>query len=222
MLAERAQKYKAQLQRPEVFPTEDNWQYITENAMSEVADELYHKYLISWLTPENDRSDFHRIALDCFPAYLTAIDRDSALDAIYADVDTAPEAALTLIRDCSLFSAPDLANLLKKDSHIGFVAQCLKAFQPDYDDNDLHDMQALLQKMKSLPETGQISQERGLFSREDKYICPKGHSNSAKTQFCTTCGLNICGLTADEDACINLFATRIKTLASLLNPRTRR
>ena len=222
MLAERAAKYKVQLQRPEVYPTEENWQYMTENAMGEVAPELYHKYLVTWLTPENDRSEFHLLTLEYVPDYLAAIDRDTALDAVYDDVATAPEASLGLIRDCALFSAPDLLGLLKKDIDVRFVALCLKAYQPDYDVEDLNDMQALLRKMQSLPELGEISESRGIFSRNEKYTCPKGHTNSADKEFCDCCGLNIYGLNKEEAGCIQLFASRTKTLAALLNPRTRR
>lgn len=222
MLAERAEKYKVQLQRPEVFPTEENWQYITENAMSEVAPELYHKYLIAWLTPENDRSDFHQLTLEYFPEYLSVIDRDTALDTVYADVETAPEATLGLIRDCALFSAHDLSLLLDKGVDAGFIALCLKAYQPDYDADDLMDMQALLRKMQRLPEKGQIALPRGIFSRDEKYICPKGHTNPANAEFCSSCGLDIYGLNKEQAACIQLLASRTKTLGALLSPRTRR
>lgn len=217
IVAERADKYKRQLQRPEVFPTAENWRYITENAMAEIAPELYRKFLVSWLTPQKDRSDFNLLALDSFATYLCAIDRDAALDAVYADTATAPDATLRLITDCRLFDANELLNLLDHGADPGFVALCAEAYQPDYTAEDVQDMLQLLRYFRRMPTRGVIRESRGIFGHETRYICQNGHSGPVDTEFCAQCGLNIFGFTQTQAAAIDRLEKRIRLLSGLLN-----
>lgn len=217
IVAERAEKYKRQLQRPEVFPTADNWRYIIDNAMAEVAPELYRKFLMSWLTPVKDRSDFHLLALENFPRYITAIDRDAALDAVYADVDTSREATLHVITECRLFDAVELLNLIDADTDPGYVALCADAYQPDYSADDIQDMQQLLRYFRRIPACGTVREKSGIFGSEKRYICRNGHSNPADTPFCTQCGLNINGFTKTQATALDHLETRIRLLQRLMS-----
>lgn len=219
--AERAERYRAQLDRPDVFPSRQNWQYITECRMDQLADLLYRKYLVSWLTEQNLRTDFHNDALECFPQFLMAIDREAALQTVYSDIASAPAATVALVEQCRLFDAGHLLDILHDQTSGGdpvvFVADCMSAYQPGYTDTDLEDMRILLGAMRNLEPLGQLRESRSIFGRETRYICPNGHSNAADCQFCQTCGRNRFGLTVSQAQNIDNFAGRITLLQRLLS-----
>jgi hypothetical protein len=214
--AERAERYKRQLERPDIFPAAANWQYIIDNRMAVIGRELYRKYLVSWLTPPAERCDYHELALQRFADFLNAIDRDDAIDMVYSDITSAPEATKGLIADCRLFDAPKLYKILN-DGDVTFVVECLDTFQPEYDDTDLRNMQRLLLAIENLEPLGEMREGRSIFGREVKYICPEGHANSAQQEFCATCGLNIHGFNAEQAAFLRDFKSRTATLSRLLH-----
>ena len=216
LAGERAMRYMRQLERPEVFPSRANWEYIIENRMGVLAVPLYRKYLMAWLTPEGDRSDYHDLAIEMMPAYVRSIDRGEAVDAVYADVDTASDAALALIIDCQLFDAESIDALLDVAETVPFAADCLEAYQPEYTEADLARMRELLRRFKNLPAIGEVSESRSVFGREVRYICPEGHSNPSNQEFCAQCGENIQGLTEAQVAGIERFEQRVEVLGRLL------
>jgi hypothetical protein len=216
--AERAERYKRQLERPDVFPAASNWQYIIDNRMSLIGRELYRKYLVSWLTPSAERCDYHELALQRFSDYLNAIERKDAVEIVYSDITSAPEATKGLIADCRLFDAKKLYKILN-DGDIAFVVDCLDTFQPTYSADDLRNMQRLILAIDNLEPLGEVREARSIFGRETKYICPEGHTNSAQQEFCATCGLNINGFTGEQVAVIREFRSRTKTLSGLLQSK---
>lgn len=216
LAAERAEKYRRQLERPEVFPSAENWDYITENAMYILADVLMRKFVVSWMTPESQRSDYHDVALERFAEYLRVIPRECAVDAVYADIHTAPEAVLYLVHEARLFDARALLALLENAENAPFVCDCLDAFQPRYMPADLQAMQRLHRALLDLPDTGEIRESRSIFGREMRYVCANGHSNPADCQFCRTCQIDISGLTPDNVNNISRLETRIRLLPDLL------
>lgn len=217
--AERAERYKVQLDRPNTFPTEQNWVYIIENRMAAIAPQLYRKYLLSWLTAEDLRTDFHLLALKYFPEYITLIYRPAAIEAVYGDIKSSPEATLALINDCRLFDAPRLLTVLNDDDAdvdpAPFVADCMAAYQPDYQVADLRDMKALYNAIIQLPPIGEIKESRGIFGRDSRYVCPHGHSNPADVEFCLTCGVDKNGFTETQKANIDAFRARIIILEKM-------
>lgn len=216
---ERAERYKRQLERPEVFPDASNWDYIIANKMTEIAPELYRKYLVSWMTPEKQRSDYHDLALDRFPEYIRAIDRETALVAVYDDITSATEATLNLIHKCKLFDSIQLMSLLDEGVNPGFVADCMDAYQNRYTADDISDMQRLRKAMTALDPEGEMHENRSIFGRELRYICPNGHSNSAQLEYCAQCGLNINGLTESQVSNIASFDTRLRILQRLMKAK---
>jgi hypothetical protein len=214
--AERAERYKRQLERPDVFPAAANWQYIIDNKMSMIGRELYRKYLVSWLTPADERCDYHELALQRFSEYLSTIDRDEAVNIVYSDITSAPEATKGLISDCQLFDASKLYQILI-DGDAVFAIECLGTFQPQYTDVDLHNMQRLVLAIENLEPLGEMRDMRSIFGKERKYICPEGHTNSAQQEFCATCGLNINGFNGEQVVFIRDFKSRTATLARLLS-----
>ena len=219
----RAERYRVQLERPNTFPTEQNWQYIISRSMDSIAPQLYKKYLLSWLTDKALRTDFHRMAMKYFPEYLRAIDRRVALSAVYGDIRSCPEATLHIIDECRLFDASYLQEILEDDNAetdpAPFVADCLSAFQPDYTDSDLQNMRGLYRALTSLAPVGSVHENRGIFGREQRYVCPAGHINPGDTEFCLTCGVNKYGFNEKQAANIEELKQRIKLLERLLAKR---
>lgn len=213
------ERYSRQLTRPEVFPSEDNWKYIIDHRMTGIGSGLYRKYLVSWLLDESERCDYHLAALKYFPDYAAATDRSYILKVVYGDIKSAPAATIDVIEKALLFDARTLLGLMSDtEPHTPFVVECLKAYQPEYTLNDLYDMLTLLAAVRDPDPLGEIRQSKGLLGSSTKYICPNGHVNDADSNYChaESCGLNIYGLTAEQDAMIDDFEHRIKALEAML------
>lgn len=209
-------KYLELIDRPDVFPTRANWQFITSNSMRGLAKPLYRKYLTALTIDDNDREQLHDIAVEEFPKYIASIDRFEAIKALLSDITTVPENTATLIRDNNLFDADSLIDLIDRgDLH--FALALLDVYQPDYSREDLAAMEELLDRIDSLPQTGSITRRGSFFGEKEMYICPDGHSNSADTEYCrhAGCGKNARGLTQQEENTIKLFSNRLSALRSL-------
>lgn len=213
--AERAERYKIQLQRPDVFPAQTNWQYIIDNRMEMIAPELYRKFLVSWETPDDVRCDYHELAIRHFPEYLGIIDRRMAVATVYSDIQSSPSATIHLITDCRLFDAVQLLRIVKQ-GNVAFAADCLGAMQPEYDESDVRLLENLYSVISTVRPKGEIRDTRMIFGRETRYICPAGHSNPSDVEYCETCGLNIYGLNEDQNNAIEDFRSRISVLSRLL------
>ncbi len=142
-------KYLVLLDKPDVFPSKANWDFIIEHRMHGLGSKLYRKYLVSWVLEPADRLEANRLALSEFPRYLQAVERRYALQVVYADITSAPEATTALIAEAQLFDAPTLMSLV--DSEPDFVIANLGALQPAYDGDDADNMRALLSRLRELP-----------------------------------------------------------------------
>lgn len=142
-------KYLVLLDKPDVFPSKANWDFIIEHRMHGLGPKLYRKYLVSWVLESADRLEANRLALSEFPRYLQAVERRYALQVVYADITSAPEATTELIAAAQLFDAPTLMALV--DSEPDFVIANLGALQPAYDGDDADNMRALLSRLRELP-----------------------------------------------------------------------
>lgn len=211
-------RYVGLLEKAEVFPSESNWQFIIENRMEGLGRLLLRKYLVSWLMPEDKRSIFHRQALRLFPEYLEAVSRPYAIEVAYSDIDSAPDAFSSLIRDTGLFDARQLRRMVEERGAVELAISVLDVFQPTYTASDARAMRALLESLRSLPKLGRVEERHGIFSHELRYYCPAGHSNPSGEAFCTheDCRLNIQGLTPEQVQAIDEFEARIEALESLL------
>lgn len=210
-------RYKEMLGDPSVFPTRANWQYITEHRMHGLATSLYGRYLAAATVGEIDASELHQIALEEFPAFITAIDRAEAVEAVYSDIDSAPAATASLIRQCKLFDAQALSRLIDL-GNISFAMDIADTYQPQYTASDLLNMQRLVQKIDNLPENGYIQERPGMFGTSKRFICPNGHSNPADAKYCThsECRQNARGLTAEQEAAAATLRSRTIALKNLI------
>ena len=82
-------------------------------------------------------------------------------------------------------------------------------------------MKEIVSFLDNLPDKGTIEEVKGgLLSSSPKlkYICPNGHKNDSKTEFCSDfmCGLNIKGLVKSQVDCIKVFKERTEVLSQLL------
>ncbi len=209
-------RYIELLRDPSVYPTRKNWDYIISNHMPGLGRELYSRYLAAATVDDVDASELHQIALEEFPKYLMAVERDYALEVVYADTTTAPDATATLIEQCGLFDADYLINLINI-GELSMAIRLLCVYQPSYTDADVDAMQCLANKIAALPEVGGVEHRVGMFGSSEKYICPNGHANPVDTIYCTHsgCGLDARGLTAAQEKAVDTFMYRLKALHSL-------
>lgn len=210
-------RYAGLLVKPEVFPSENNWEYIISNRMEGLGQILYRKYLVSVLMPEKDRSIYHTVTLREFPRYIKAVSRDHALETVYGDTTSDRESFVKLVYDCDLFDAGRIL-AIARGGDVALAVDLLKAFQPEYTHDDEVAMRRLHAFLTSLPELGRIETRRGLLGLERRYVCPAGHSNRPDGGYCSheDCRLDIYGLTPEQNESIGEFGTRIDALAGLL------
>ncbi len=211
-------RYCDLLAQPEVFPSSENWEFIISNRMAGLGEGLYRKFLVAQLLDEDSRCDYHDLAIANFPRYLKVVDRQYALEIVYADALTAPDAFISLIVDCELFDCDHISALID-EGNIDIAAELLKAYQPEYDGDVVDGMQYLLNRFRNLPLLGAIELRSGLFRSERRYICPDGHSNPCDVEFCECedCGKDIRGLTREHQAMITDFEKRIAVLRDMLD-----
>lgn len=209
-------KYLDLIERPEVFPTKANWDYIVKSRMHGLARPLYAKYLKALKVDENDRDLLHDTAIEEFPKYLASIDRQEAIDAVYSDLLTATDEAISLIRENSLFDAVKILGLID-NRRPDIALSVIDVYQPSYTEEDLEPMERLENRIDSFPELGTIERRTGIFGVSERYICPDGHSNPSDEEFCqhTGCGKNSRGLTAPQERAVKTFSHRLKALKSL-------
>lgn len=208
-------EYAVLLERSEVYPSATNWACIIEHKMEGIGELLYRKYLVSYILPEEKRSEYHVSALNYFPDYLNAVSRPYAVKVVYSDIASSPTATTYLISSHRLFDAVALRRCLSAGA-TSFVIDQLQSFQPRYSREDLQQMRSLYMALLNLPEQGAIREKRVVFSTEQRYICPEGHSNNVSDEYCRTCGKNIQGLTERQMSEINAFGNKLDALEDLL------
>ena len=211
-------KYRGLLSQAEVFPSEENWNFIISNRLSGLGSGLYRKYLVANLLDENQRCDYHILAIENFPRYIRVVSRDEALETVYSDSTTDPEAFISVIYECDLFDAERIGELIDS-GRPDIAAELLDAYQPEYDGDTIDAMQFLLSKFDRLPSLGSIELRKGLFKTERRYICPDGHENPSDAVYCgdEDCGKDIKGLTKANREAIDRFSERIAVLREMLD-----
>jgi len=212
-------RYIELLEKADVFPSQNNWDYIISTAMGgDIGRLLYRKYLVSMLTPTPDRVDCHLAAIREFPRYLEAVSYEDAVSAVFSDTDTLPDETIKLIKRYKLFSAEQLHRLLD-EGKIDIVIECLSVFKREYTCDDLMQMKSLLHCLRHLPETGRYEHIQNVFKSGVRYICPNGHINNQSAEYCSRpdCGLNIYGLTHEQTGLINAFENIVDVLDDMLD-----
>ena len=210
-------KYEQLLESASVFPTLSNWKFICENRLEGLGHLLFNKYLTSLDLDEFDRDELHQVAIEQFPIYLQSVDRLYALEVVYEYRNAPERVIIDLIRQCQLFDAARLCELLRQ-GRVELVMAVLDVYQPEYEVDDLQAMRTLASTIRRLPRLGRVEERRGVFGSGLKYICPNGHANNPDCEYCTLsgCGQNAQGLTADQIKRLELLESRITALTRLL------
>lgn len=211
-------RYRELLEDSTVYPTEANWRFICENRLEGLGHLLLDKYVTSLDRDELDRQELHLKAIEWFPQYLQAVERQYALEVVY-DYPQAPEEVLVdLIRRCKLFDAVRLLTWVRQGL-LSAALSVLDVYQPEYEASDVDAMRVLSQALHRLPVQGRVEERRGIFGSGLKYICPNGHVNAPDAEYCTHsgCGLNTQGLTAEQVKRLSTLDHRIAVLTRLLS-----
>ncbi len=211
-------KYLDLLSQPEVFASEDNWDFIISNRLTGLGARLYRKYIVSYMLDDEQRCDYHWLAIKRFKDYIKLIDRNEALEVVYSDVDSSPEGFVAIVYECELFDCQRIGDLIDSGKP-DLAADLLDAYQPEYDGDTVDAMQFLLTKFGHLPSLGSIEVHKGIFKTERRYVCPDGHENSHDVIYCEEdgCGKDIYGLTESQHEAIERFAERIDILRDMLD-----
>jgi hypothetical protein len=208
-------KYQRLLEKPDVFPSQKNWEYIIQEKMTGLGHLLYRKYLVALLTDQMDRIEYHDIAIKEFPNYLEAVGYDEGVNAIYSDLTSSPDASVTLADTFNLFNVDQVLNMIEL-GQVDLAIRFLGVFKQEYTFEDLEGMKLILKMLRSLPSVGSIEDSRSLFKSKQVYVCPQGHTNAIENEYCEHCGKNIQGLTMQQVNIINDFRNRIDVLEGLL------
>ncbi|MCR4836265.1 MAG: YbjQ family protein [Bacteroidaceae bacterium] len=190
---------------------EDAWKYITSHNMPELAEPLYFAYLRAKKDPVPLGSV---LILNNFPKYVYKLSYSEAVNLLYGKEDC----LVDLIIDLHLFSAKHILEYLKQ-GQLNLVFQLLKSDKRSYSKTDLEEMKELAQNLQNLPDKGKLEEIKGgVFSSGGiKFVCECGCKNDKDTEYCSSCGKNIKGITKTQNYSIKAFIEKIEILEKLLN-----
>ena len=185
--------------------------FLLEYPLQEVAQNVFDVYVDKY----SYGSDLMRFTYQYFSS-LPAEFATNFIYSVYANENF--NAIRTLLTNCKLFSPSETLKLFDRFTP-NYVTNILLADKKEYTLEDLKDMQIILEELNNLPDTGKIEKVKGgMFSKEkEMFVCQNGHTNDKDKEFCTSCGINIKGLTQQELKKIDLFKAKIDILQSLLN-----
>ncbi|MBQ6101375.1 MAG: hypothetical protein IJL04_03660 [Bacteroidales bacterium] len=146
-------------------------------------------------------------------------DHTLAIEPVYKALyhETTRNQAINLIKSHQLFDPKSVLKLIS-EGRVSMAIEILNVEKAYYDKFDLNDTEAIIDALANLPDLGKIEVIKGgMFSKDgEKCICPNGHKNDPDRKHCTTCNLNIKGLTVDDTKEIESFKKRIVVLKDLL------
>lgn len=202
---------------------EDKWNYILENPSTDIAKLLVDKMYYQYNEAGRQKTE----------ALVSKLDFDEAVTIVYPNFsqpkiekikdqfgnETSGDQSnnyLSLIKICKLFEPSYVIKLIDSDLHKAIsLLECEKSH---YSTEDFKNMEIICEKLDSLPDMGRKEKGKtGMFSKEKElWICAHGHKNELDREFCSTCGINIKGLSINDITVINSFRKKTKALANLL------
>lgn len=122
-----------------------------------------------------------------------------------------------LLSKCKRFSPFETLNLFGQLS-LNCITHILLIDKKEYTSDDLKYMSQIYEKFNSLPNIGKIELVKGgIFSKEkEMFICSCGHTNDKEREFCSSCGMNIKGLTEQDLEIIDKFKAKIEIINGLI------
>lgn len=204
--------------------SEEDWNFILTNNLSEVAEDLMVRRLILLEADPTIRNKYDSQLYD----FLSRIDIETRLTSVYSAYYRLDELPYInqyeketffydIIHQYSLFCPYQITRLLK-EGRLSFAILLLKTDRPYYSPKDIDEMEGHIQILENLPDTGCIKEVKAsMFSSNTKrvYVCSHGHENNVNEEFCT-CGLNIKGLTKAQIDEIADYKSKVSVLKELL------
>lgn len=197
----------------------DSWEFILKNPEREFVVPLTNRllYMVS------DHMSYDSIAFEVFTKnydqFLQMADRSLAIEPAYEALyhEATRNQARNLIKRHQLFAPKSILKLISSEK-VSIAVELLNVEKSYYDNTDLHDMESIINVLDNLPDLGKIEVVKGgMFSKDgEKYICPNGHKNDPSIKHCTSCDLNIKGLSVDDVKNIEAFKNRVSILKDLL------
>ena len=205
----RKKKYARMLESNDVL-NEDQWKYILEHDMPELANSIIRNYSV---VKRNDYiSDKYRKFIDI---YLSKIPYDIAVEAAYQPGYCFSE----IISESNLFNAEKILELAQNKETFSQALYLLGVQKQSYGPNDIQPMRELADFFINLPDVGKIEEVKGgIFSSAGlRYICSCGTKNNPEEEYCSSCGKNIKGLTSLEMKLINNYVEEVKILEDIFS-----
>lgn len=184
--------------------------FLLEYPLQEVAKYVFDAYIQYYSYSSNFMYFTYR--------YFSSLPTDFATNFIYSVYANENFNAIrSLMTNCKLFSPSETLKLFDRFTP-NYVTNILLADKQEYTSEDLQDMLKIYEKLNNLPDTGKIETVKGgMFSKEkEMFICQNGHTNDKDKEFCTSCGVNMKGLTQEDLKKITSFKSKIDILLSLL------
>ncbi len=205
--------------KQEILPSSEDWNYLVNRPISEIADFLLNEYIKNFaetMLPENQvllRTNIGN--------YFKHLDIETSSKVLYERIGDMPGIVIKMLVEGRLFSAENIIKLFETN-RISLAVRCLKIEKPVYSDQDLTEMQKIIFLFEDMKDLGGLKEVKGTFGKAKmKYICPQGHSNPEETIYCNfmdvnRCGKNRKGLTEKEVEIIEEFKIRTETLSEML------
>jgi len=201
------------------FPTQEEWLYLLNNPMEGIVEQLLEKYLENFHKGPNDFKKGVQLLLSNTNSYFKSIDREIAINVLYENMTENPIPIYKIIEANNLFSPVKIIELIVNDN-FEIAIDCLSINMDYYSNNDLTQMQTIIELLYNLPDKGTIVKVKGIIGKaKEKFICRHKHTNSVDSEFCENinCGENIKGLTKQRIYEIEMFETKVDSLAALMN-----
>lgn len=200
------------------YPTEEEWEYLINNPIKEVAENLLLFYFSSISKIDFEITDQEKLVNKYFINYLLNLESELAVNLLYDHIVGNPKTSLKIIKTVNLFSSKRIKELFETGEKL-LAIKCLNSDKPAYTLQDLEELYELEKLTERLEDTGTIKTVKPTMGKaKEKFICSNGHINDISIPFCEAygCGINIKGLTKEELDIIEVFRLKTECLASLL------
>ena len=203
--------------KKEVLPSKEDWIYLFNNQIEEIAESLIIEYLKYYNSEFQTQSVADLLANT--PKYFKIISYENAVKVLYTYIKEKPKAIIDIICDNKLLSPENIERLIN-ENELALAIECSISEKEYYSREDLTTLQHILNLLEAIPQKGKIELIKSLIGKpKEKYVCPNGHTNDVEVEFCQNdnCGKNIKGLTKNEIQKIKNLQLRIESLNSIFN-----
>jgi uncharacterized protein YbjQ (UPF0145 family) len=215
---EVSRRYIISRLKKEVLPAKEDWIYLFNNPIEDIAESLIIEYLKYYSNTEFQTQAVIELLANT-PKYFKIISYENAVRVIYPHIKDNPKAILDIIKENKLLSPENILDLIK-ENEFSLAIECSLSEKEYYSPDNLNILQQILDQLENIPKHGRIELVKSLLGKpKEKYICPNGHSNDSEVEFCGeyNCGKNINGLTRIDTIKIKTLSLRIESLKAIFN-----